>query len=73
MIIDQNSKFIPNFLILFIIYLRSNHLMSYEILLDDFLDELSKSGIDVNKIRIREQKYINEYTEFSKTKKEIYI
>jgi len=47
--------------------------MSYEILVDDFLDELSKSGIDVNKIRIREQKYINEYTEFSKTKKEIYI
>jgi len=48
--------------------------MSYEILLDDFLDELSKSGIDVNKIRIREQKYINEYTEFSKTeKRNLYI
>jgi len=48
--------------------------MAYEVLLDEFLDELSKSGIDVSKIHITEPEYVNEYVELSETeKRKLYV
>jgi len=48
--------------------------MAYEVLLDDLLDDLFKSGIDVSKIHIIEPEYVKEYTKFSEQeKRDLYV